>query len=164
MKRLFPHPWGWASLAPIACAIHCVAAPLAVAISPSLAPGKAAEWGLLLLTAALVAWAIPAGFRRHAEWVPMALVGVGLAIWVVSLMHVVHAVPEELTTVLGSMTVAGGLFMNARISCDAPGEACNACEAEDAETAAPQVAGASVSAVPSASTPAVGHAERHQAA
>lgn len=168
MQRLFPHPWGWATLAPIACAIHCLAAPVAVAISPALAPGKTAEWALLVVTAALVAWAIPAGLRRHGEWLPTALVGGGLALWVLSLLHLFHGVPEEATTVLGSMTVAAGLFRNARINCDTAGEACSACEHDAADAVvSPAAAAAAVASpppVPTASSPAVGHAERHQAA
>lgn len=158
MQRLFPHPWGWATLAPIACAIHCLAAPVAVALSPALAVGKTAEWALLGLTVALVAWAIPAGLRRHGNWGPVALVGAGLALWVVSLLHLIHAVPEELTTVLGSVTVAVGLFLNARLHCEAPEAACSACEHGEAEAAPVPIA-------PASAPPArAGHAERYEAA
>src|SRR5690606_42000282 len=47
MFRFLQPSSGWSSLAPIACAVHCAAAPFLVALSPALAESTQLEWGFL---------------------------------------------------------------------------------------------------------------------
>lgn len=84
---------GWTG---IACAVHCCAAPVLLAVSPSLELSEAWEWGFFFF--ALV----------------MALAGtlklyviVGLAIWFLSLCGVFEAMlPEVVTTTVGAVIFA----------------------------------------------------------
>lgn len=157
MDRFFPHPWGWATLAPIACAIHCAVTPILVLTAPSLAPGESAEWVLLGLTVALAAWAIPSGLHRHARFLPGSLIVVGLVAWTLSLLHVFSPVPEEVSTIVASLTVAAGLFRNARLHCKSGvTDECAVCET----SVEPEIA---LRQETSPSTEPA-HAERHQAA
>ena len=110
-------PWGWTPLAPLLCAIHCVATPIMVAFVPALAPVEALEAWFLAGTAALVGLALVSGLRNHGEWkvaVPMAL---GLVAWAASVGHAFHPVPEPATSSVAALTVAGGLLWNARLHC-----------------------------------------------
>lgn len=135
--ELIRHPWGWTSLAPIACAIHCAATPLLVAVAPSLAPGETAEWMLLALTVPLAGGALAAAMRSHREPLVFILIGLGLIAWTGSLLHLYHPVPEEFTTILASLTVAGGLLWNSRLQCGLSGDPCEACSHEPEFTPAP---------------------------
>ncbi len=128
--ELIRHPWGWTSLAPIACALHCAATPLLVASAPSLAPGETAEWILLALTVLLGGAALAAAMRSHREALPFLLIGVGLLAWTGSLLHLYHPLPEELTTIAASLTVAGGLLWNSRLHCGFTGAPCETCSAD----------------------------------
>jgi hypothetical protein len=136
MNRFFPHPWGWASVAPVACAIHCVATPLLVAVAPAFAVGETAEWVLFGLTLGLVAWALTSGLRRHGNVRPAIVILPALGVWMASLLHVFHPIPEEATTALAALVVAGGLIWNARMDC-ATGEvaACSECSVHGAAQA-----------------------------
>jgi hypothetical protein len=133
---IFRHPWGWASLAPILCAVHCVATPVVVAAAPAFAPGPAAEWALLGLTVALGLAAFATGMRAHGDLRPFIPVAVGLLAWTGSLMYLYRPVPEEVTTVLASLTVAAGLIWNSRLHCAARPVPCSACRREMEEGAA----------------------------
>jgi hypothetical protein len=140
MTRLFQHPWGWTSVAPILCAIHCLAAPILVAFAPAFAPGEAAEWALLGITVVLVAAAGVAAFRGHRTVTPFVVIGVGLLGWGGSLLHVFHPVPESATTVAAALTVALGLLWNSRLHCGTSTAPCSACELEAQEHAHGHVA------------------------
>lgn len=145
MNRFFPHPWGWASVAPVTCAIHCAATPLFVAAAPAFAVGETAEWALFGVTLVLVAWALTSGLRRHGNWRPALPILAGTVAWAISLMHGFHPIPEEVTTAAAALTVAAGLIWNARMDC-ATGEVahCGECSvhgsAEGAEPDAPLAA------------------------
>lgn len=138
MRSLFPHPWGWASVAPVACAIHCAATPLLIAVAPAFAVGEAAEWTLFGLSVVVVAWALSSGLRRHRNLRPALVIGLGLAAWAASLLHAFHPIPEEVTTVIAALTVAAGLIWNARLDC-ASGKAapCGECAVSSVEEGAP---------------------------
>lgn len=134
MQRLFGHPWGWTSLAPLACAVHCAVTPILIVVAPALAPGKFVEWALLALTVVFAGSALAIGTRRHGDLRPVWPILGGVAVWTASLLHLFHPIPEEATTIVASLTVAAGLIWNARIHCacdrpDAPD--CPVCEATD---------------------------------
>lgn len=127
MKRLFQHPWGWATVAPLLCAVHCAATPILVVFAPSVVPGPTAEWTLLGVTIVIAAAALGSALRAHGQWHPFALIGAGLAVWTLSLAHAFHPIPEDLTTVLATLVVAGGLIWNSRLHCRIAAVPCPAC-------------------------------------
>lgn len=137
MRKYFPHPWGWASLAPLVCAVHCAATPILIVVAPALAPGERTEMWLLGATVLLASGAIAAGVRRHGRIAPALPVVAGTFAWTASLLHLFHPVPEEVTTVAATLVVAAGLTWNARVRC-AAGAAdegpCPACAGETAPT------------------------------
>jgi hypothetical protein len=135
MTRFFQHPWGWTSIAPLVCAIHCLATPLLVAVAPSVVVGPQAEWALLGLTVVLVIVALIAGLRSHRDLRPAPLLAAGLAVWVGSLLHVFHPLPEEPVTAVAALVVATGLVWNSRLVCAHREVSCTACETARDEAA-----------------------------
>jgi hypothetical protein len=132
-RELVPHPWGWASLAPTLCAVHCASAPLLVLVAPAVVENPAVEFGLLGMTVVVAAAALFLGVRRHGNPRPIAPIVVGILAWWASLSHVFHPVSEEVTTALAALVVAGGLLWNARLQCtvaDPCGSVCASCEDE----------------------------------
>ncbi len=133
MHRFFPHPWGWASAAPLICAAHCALTPLAVVAAPALAPGEAVEFILYGATILLASWALAKGLRQHGDLRPVLPIAVGLVAWGASLLHVFHPIPEEVTTVIAALVVAAGLVWNARLHCADDAESACACATCDIE-------------------------------
>lgn len=133
MTRFFRHPWGWTTLAPLLCGIHCLVTPILITVAPSLAPGGWAEWSLLALTAAGGVIALWAGARIHVDMRSAGLVAVGLLVWIASLLHVFHPLSEEMITAVAAFTVALGLIWNSRLHCAHRTVACHACAERPAE-------------------------------
>lgn len=133
MTRFFRHPWGWTTLAPLLCAVHCLVTPILITVAPILAPGGWAEWSLLALTAAGGTIALGAGARTHGDLRSAGLVAVGLLVWIASLLHVFHPLAGELTTAAAASTVALGLIWNSRLHCAYRTVACHACAERPAE-------------------------------
>ena len=149
LTRLFRHPWGWATVAPLVCAVHCALTPIVVVAAPSLAPGEAVEWALLGITVVVGGLALWAGGRAHDDLRPVVPVTLGLGLWALSLGHAFRPIPEELTTVVATLVVAGGLVWNSRLHCARREAACQVCAAELEEPGA-----ASAPASTAAGTPA----------
>lgn len=140
--RALRHPWGWTSAAPIACAVHCAAAPALAIFAPAAATGTAVEWTLLGATGVLAAVAIPMGRRAHGEPWPAYLVFLGLGTWTASLLHLFQPVPEDVTTTVAALATATGLLWNSRLHCG-PTTSCSACEEASAEEPSVRAAPAS---------------------
>lgn len=137
LRSLVPHPWGWASLAPALCALHCAAAPLLVLVAPAVVENPAVEFGLLAVTVVVAVAALSLGVLRHGSPRPMATVLLGVLAWWASLSHVFHPVSEELTTALAATVVAGGLLWNAQLQCtvaDPCGPTCVSCDGAERDT------------------------------
>jgi hypothetical protein len=117
MSRFFSKPWGWASAAPLLCALHCAVTPLVVLVAPALAPGHLFEWALLGLSIPLGGWALTRGLRDHGDARPAVPVLLGITLWGISLAHGFHPFPEEISTVVATLIVAGGLIWNSRLQC-----------------------------------------------
>lgn len=139
MTRFFQHPWGWTSIAPLVCAVHCLATPLLVAVAPSVV-GPQMEWALLGLTVVLVVVALTGGLRSHRDLRPAPLLAAGLAVWLGSLLHVFHPLPEEPITALAALVVATGLVWNSRLVCAHREVSCAACETARDEAASVRAA------------------------
>jgi hypothetical protein len=153
MTRIFRHPWGWATVAPLACAVHCAVTPVLVITAPNLVPGSSVEWFLLSIAFVVGLAALASGVRAHEDLRPAIPVVLGLGLWAISLMHLFHPIPEELTTVIATLIVAGGLFWNSRLHCAQRDRVCEACAVADAEGESIPVGGAL--STPEAGTPAV---------
>ncbi len=139
VKDLIPHPWGWATLAPVACAVHCAAAPLLVLVAPALVENPAVETGLLAATVLLAGVALALGFQRHRNPAATVPVLAGVLAWWASLSHVFHPIPEDLTTAAAALVVAGGLLWNARLHCaggEPSGTGCASCQAGESARSA----------------------------
>lgn len=108
-------PLRWAAIAPILCAVHCLATPLLVTLLPAFARGAAFEIGLLALSAALAVGAVVWGLGSHGRWVVLVPILGGLAFWAASLAGWLAPVPEPVATPIGSLLVAVGLVWNGRL-------------------------------------------------
>jgi hypothetical protein len=140
MRCIVEHPWGWASLAPALCAVHCAVTPVLVLIAPTLAPGAAVEFGLYGATVLVAAWAMAKGLRQHGDYRPVLPIAAGLVFWGASILLLFHPVPEELTTIVAALVVASALVWNARLQCAADAEsacACQVCEVGSEAVPAP---------------------------
>jgi hypothetical protein len=116
-------PHSWALAAPLVCAIHCISAPLVVALLPAVAPSETTEWVLLAVAVVFGVWVLSQGTRQHGRvvlWIPATA---GLMVWAMSLAALFEPLPEVVTTVAGSLLVAGAIYGNAHWSRNSePGE------------------------------------------
>lgn len=89
----------WGIVAAIACAAHCLAAPLALAALPlALAAWlehPALEWGLVALSLGLSGAAIGRGARRHRRWHLLPLLAAGVALLLAPRLHPDIGEPTE---------------------------------------------------------------------
>lgn len=105
----------YAALAPFACVLHCLGAPLFVLAAPALAENRGIEWTLMAIAATLGIGTVLSAARRHGDrrvWVP---VGAGLLIWLLGLSGWWETVPETPLTVAGGLLLAAGMLWNARL-------------------------------------------------
>jgi len=109
------------------CAIHCAATPLLATALPFLALAESAEWWALAITVTVGGGVTLLGPTRGHMGVIVVLV-VGASIWAASLLEVFEPVPETVTSPIGSLVFAGGMFWSARI-CRA-GD-CDRCETDE---------------------------------
>jgi len=135
LSRYFDHPWGWTTLAPIACAAHCLATPVLAVSAPVLFSSPALEWGFLSATVLLAAAAFGSGIGTHGDIRPLLPLVVGIAVWSASLAGAFAPITEELTTMAASLTAAFGMLWNSRLHCASTRTECHACQAELADGA-----------------------------
>ena len=133
-SRFLDHPWGWTTLAPIACAAHCLATPVLAVSAPALFSAPALEWGFLTATVLLASAAFGSGIRTHGDLRPLLPLLVGVAIWSASLGGAFAPITEELTTMAASLTAAVGMVWNSRLHCASTRDDCHACQAELTES------------------------------
>ena len=103
-----------AAAAPLACAVHCIAAPLVVLVLPAAGVHGPVETAVKLASAALAlsfGWSGVRAHRRPAVLVPVML---GLALWVAS-SHAVGLLPETIGSALGGVMMAAGLGWSASL-------------------------------------------------
>jgi hypothetical protein len=102
----------WPAALPILCAAHCLLAPLLVLFAPVVAPTRAVEVALLVLTAALTVFFLRQGVRSHgrpAVWLPAL---VGLTAWAAA-HFALRGTAETLVEMGGALLLAVGLVWNA---------------------------------------------------
>jgi hypothetical protein len=107
--------------APLLCAVHCMAAPLLVALTPALGHGPA-EIAIQAATLAFAVVLLRAGLRTHGRRAVIAPVALGAAAWMAG-----HAAPESAETmfsVAGGLLIAAGMLWNARLRHEA---VCHSC-------------------------------------
>jgi len=114
--------WGW--MVPMACAVHCLAAPVLLVIAPAFASSTLVEGALM---AAAFLFAVPimvAGVQVHGRWIVWLPVALGSLIWIAELAEAPISAPGPVLTVSGSLLLAVGLVWNSRLrtrarpSCD----------------------------------------------
>jgi hypothetical protein len=118
-----------ARLAPLACAAHCIATPLAMAFLPGLAP-HGAEWPFFVVGALLALGAALSALRLHRRRTVAAAVLAAIGAWAASLAGLFAPLPEELTTVAACVALAAAVHHGARLrhraacaGCGCPGHA-----------------------------------------
>jgi hypothetical protein len=133
MAPIFRHPWGWTTIAPLTCAVHCVATPILLVVAPALAVSAPLEWSFLGATVLVAVVALAFGLRTHGDPWPVLPISLGITLWMGSLLHFFHPLPEELTTTMAALTAAAGLVWNSRLHCAAGNASCEACHEEALE-------------------------------
>lgn len=121
-------PWGW--LVPVACAVHCAAAPFLVAILPGVSVGEAWEWLFLAVSGALgvgVLLRLPG--KREGRAI-LALGAGGLALWAASLLGWTAPVAEAVSSGTGALMLASAMLIgsHSRAARRANACGCSACE------------------------------------
>ncbi|HEY0017502.1 MAG TPA: MerC family mercury resistance protein [Longimicrobium sp.] len=99
--------------APLLCAAHCIAAPLAVALVPALAAAEAHERAAMGASLVLALLAVLAGVRVHRRAGPLAVVGAGALLWGATL--ALPRLPEAGAAIAASLLMAAGTLWSARL-------------------------------------------------
>ena len=110
-----------AACAAALCGLHCALTPLLVVVTPALALSEGIERAVWAGTVLVGAATLGMGPARGNAPVVLTFVG-GAMLWAASLAGWLEPLPETMTSVAGSLTLAGALVHSARI-CQA-----NACE------------------------------------
>lgn len=120
-----------AHAAPLACAVHCLAAPLLAATVPLLA-ADGAEWAFHA-AGAIPALALAGGaFRFHRHPGPPLAALAAVAAWTLSLAGAFAPLPEEATTAAACTALAAASVWGARLRHRAACDDCG-CPAHGAE-------------------------------
>ena len=109
------------------CGLHCALTPLLVVVTPALALSEGIERGVWAGTVLVGAATLFMGPAIRNARVVLAFVG-GAMLWAASLAGWLEPLPETMTSVAGSLTLAGALVCSARI-CQA--DACAVCADEE---------------------------------
>lgn len=105
----------WTVVAPVACALHCATTPLLALALPFAVSTPAVEWGFLGATVLAGGIVLPKEMPRMSKArLPLILLGLGVALWVASLLRLFDPLPHEWTTVPASLAAGVGLFSLAR--------------------------------------------------
>ena len=99
------------------CLLHCLAIPLAVLAAPAVTAWlsgteTAMHWALLALAVPLSIWAYSRGYRRHGGVAATVLGGLGLALMLVGVSHLLATNWEIPLTLVGVVMVSVGHGMN----------------------------------------------------
>ena len=117
------------------CALHCALTPFLAVAAPALALSEGAERALWVGTVLLGAVILVMGPARRNAAPVLTFVG-GAVLWGASLAGWLEPLSETVTSVAGSLTLAGAMVWSARI-CQAG--ACPACAEEElADQSLPQ--------------------------
>ena len=109
------------------CGLHCALTPFLVVAAPALALTEGVERGMWAGT--VFFGAVLLALSPACKNAPLVLTFAGgAALWAASLAGWLEPLPETLTSVAGSLTLAGALVQSARI-CQAG--ACSACDDEE---------------------------------
>ena len=109
------------------CSLHCALTPFLVAVAPALALSEGVERTMWVGNVLLGALMLALGPARKNAAVILTFVA-GSALWGGSLAGWFEPLPETVTSVAGSLVLAGALVQSARI-CQA--SACSACADEE---------------------------------
>jgi hypothetical protein len=116
---------GWAALAPLACAVHCLLAPALVLVAPAFAATAAFERGFMLAAAVIAAAALVLAGRRHGDARPWLPVAVGLALWTVAALGLHAPMPEPAVTGAGGLAMFAGVVWSSRLRARLESDRCD---------------------------------------
>ena len=114
VPRRLRQPAFWAAAAPLLCAVHCAAAPLAVLALPAFAASESVERGFMGVSALLAAAFLASGIRQHGRWIVAAPVAAGAALWLAAELPG-SPLPHSLTNAFGGLLLASGMLWNATL-------------------------------------------------
>jgi len=109
------------------CGLHCALTPFLVAVAPALALSEGVERAVWVGTVFSGAVMLGLGPTRKNAAVMLTFTG-GAALWAASLAGWLEPLPETVTSVAGSLILAGALLQSARV-CQAG--ACSVCADEE---------------------------------
>lgn len=111
-----------ATLAPLACMVHCLATPLLLVLAPPLAGNRGIEAALIAVASVVGLAAMSRGIRMHHHWWVVVPFGAGVVLWIVALLDTRPLVPERALMVVAGILVAGAIYWDARMR---PGHDCH---------------------------------------
>lgn len=109
------------------CGVHCALTPFLVVAAPALALSEGVERAAWLGTVLLGALMLALGPARRSAALILAFAG-GSAVWAASLAGWLEPLPENVTSAVGSLILAGALLQSARV-CQVG--ACSVCADEE---------------------------------
>ena len=98
---------------PLACAVHCAAAPLLTVAGSMLAVPEPAELGLMAVGLAFAAVTVRCGLRRHGRRGPSGLALAGAAMWLGA--HLAAGPAHWLAGTVGGLLLFGALAWDAAL-------------------------------------------------
>lgn len=122
------------AVAPLVCAVHCLALPIAIALLPELGlfASPAAERALYAGTAVLALGIAGRGVRTHGRSLPLLAVVALLIVWGATLWAPVMATREHAVSAVCSAGIAASLWWSIRLQHRrlAHGCPCGACDTD----------------------------------
>jgi hypothetical protein len=109
---------GWPAAFPLACAVHCVAAPVLVLVAPALVASWWVEAVLMALALAATMGLVVQRARLHGSVWPWVLTGMGAALWAVELTELAVPLPDVALTIGGSVLLAGAMVWSGVLAGD----------------------------------------------
>ena len=103
----------WTAAAPVLCAMHCIALPVLVLVSPAFHINPTVEYAIMAGAAVLAILFLVWGVSAHGNylvWVPAMM---GLAVWIGGEIVLGHSAGGLWAHAAGSALLAGGLIWNA---------------------------------------------------
>jgi len=130
----------WASVAPLACAVHCLLTPVLVVLAPWMAVDAVWEAWMLAGTLGLGGLASWTGIRVHGQYRVLAPVLFGSGLWAAALAGWFAPIPEPAVAVVGAGAMAAGTYWSGRLRSAVLADACGCIACEEGSNGREQAA------------------------